>query len=77
MTIKTLRTDGYAEGAVNECGGGYVALWAIVDGEWKEIDATLDLWDCAVLAEHRVPSDIAGDTCYDNDAQAQQSYQQA
>lgn len=79
VTVKTLRTDGYAVGAVNECGGdgGYVALWAIVDREWQEIDATLDLWDCAVLAEHRVPSDIAGDTCYDNDAQAQLSYQQA
>ena len=77
VTVKTLRTDGYAEGAVNECGGGYVALWAIVDGEWQEIESTLDLWDCAVLAEYRVPSDIAGDTCYDRDVEAQISYQQA
>lgn len=76
VTVKTLRTDGYAVGAVNEC-GGYVALWAIVAGDWKEIDATQDLWDCAALAQHRVPSDIAGDTCYDRDAQAQHSYQQA
>lgn len=78
VTVQTLRTDGYGAGAVNECGGyGYVALWAVVDGDWKEIDATKDLWDCAVLAEYRVPSDIAGDTCYDQDAQAQRSYQQA
>lgn len=77
VTVKTLRTDGYAVGAVNDCDGGYVALWAIVDGDWREIDDTLDLWDCAALAEHRVPSDIAGDTCYDHDAQAQHSYQQA
>ena len=74
VTVKSLRTDGYAVGAVNECGGGYVAMWAIVDGNWKEIDATQDLWDCAVLAEYRVPSDIAGDTCYDDDAQAQHPY---
>ena len=78
VTVKAVRTDGYAVGAVNECdGGGYVALWAIVDGDWKEIDDTLDLWDCAALTEHRVPSDIAGDTCYDRSAQAQQSYHQA
>lgn len=77
VTVKTLRTDGYAAGAVNECGGGYVALWAVVDGDWREIDNTLDLWDCAALAEYRVPSDIAGDTCYDHDTQAQHSYQQA
>jgi hypothetical protein len=76
VTVKTLRTDGYAVGAVNEC-DDYIALWAVVDGAWKEIDATLDLWDCAVLTEHRVPSDIAGDTCYDRAAQAQHTYQQA
>ena len=75
VIVKSVRTDGYAVGAVNEC-GGYVAMWAIVDGDWKEIDATQDLWDCAVLAKYRVPSDIAGDTCYDDDAQAQHSYQQ-
>ena len=75
MTVKSLRTDGYAVGAVNKC-GGYVALWAIVDGDWKEIDATQDLWDCAVLAKYRVPSDIAGDTCYDDKDQAQHSYLQ-
>ena len=75
VTVKLLRTDGYAVGTVNEC-GGHVAMWAIVDGDWKEIDATQDLWDCAVLAEYRVPSDIAGDTCYDDVAQAQRHYQQ-
>ncbi len=77
VTVQSLRTDGYAVGAVNECGGGHVAMWAIVAGDWKEIDATQDLWDCAVLAKYRVPSDIAGDTCYDDDAQAQHPYQQA
>lgn len=76
VTMKALRTDGYAVGAVNGCSGGHVALWAIVEGGWREIDATQDLWDCAVLAEHRVPSDIAGDTCYDADAKAQHAYRQ-
>lgn len=76
VIVRRLRTDGFAVGAVNDC-GGHVALWAIVDGDWREIDATQDLWNCAALAEHRVPSDIAGDTCYDRNAQAQIPYQQA
>ena len=49
-------------------------MWAIVEGGWREIDATQDLWDCAVLSEHRVPSNIAGDTCYDTEAKAQRAY---
>ena len=76
VTVRTLRTDGYAVGAVNEC-GGHAALWAIAHGHWKEIDATQDLWDCAVLAKYRVPSDIAGDSCYDGAAQAQHPYHRA
>ena len=76
VTVRALRTDGYAVGAVNQC-GGYVALWAVVDGRWKEIEGTQDLWDCAVLARYRVPSDVAGDTCYDVDAKAQRPYQQS
>lgn len=74
VRVRALRTDGYAVGSVNGC-DDHVAMWAIVDGHWKEIDATLDLWDCAVLAEYRVPSDIAGDSCYDDGARAQRSYQ--
>ena len=77
VSVTSLRTDGYAVGAVNDCSGGHVAMWAVVDGDWKEIDATQDLWDCAVLGKYRVPSDIAGDTCYDKDARAQRSYQQS
>ena len=76
VNVRALRTDGYAVGAVNDC-GGYVALWAIVDDDWKEIASTQDLWSCAVLAEYQVPSDIAGDTCFDSATQAQISYQQA
>ena len=76
VRVRTLRTDGYATGSVNDC-GGYVALWAVVDGDWKEIDGTQDLWDCAVLTKHRVPTDVAGDVCYDRDVRAQQAYEQA
>jgi hypothetical protein len=76
VTVRRLRTDGYAVGGVNDC-GGYAAMWAIVDGDWKEIDATQDLWDCAVLAKYQVPSAIAGDSCYDDDARAQRPYRQA
>ena len=75
VTVRSLRTDGYAVGAVNEC-GGYVALWAVVDGRWKEIEGTQDLWDCAVLARYQVPSDIAGDNCYDAGARGQRPYRQ-
>ena len=63
VTVQTLRTDGYADGAVNDC-GGYRALWAIVDGRWKEIEGTQDTWDCAVLKRYTVPSDVVGDSCY-------------
>lgn len=76
ITVQFLRTDGYATGGVNDC-GGYLALWATVDGDWKEIAGTQELWDCAVLEQYTVPSDIAGDSCYDEDAQQQQDYQQA
>lgn len=63
ITVETLRTDGYAVGGVNDC-GGYQALWAIVDGHWKEIFGTQDTWDCAVLKRYTVPSDVVGETCY-------------
>jgi hypothetical protein len=39
VTVETLRTDGFASGGVNDC-GGYAALWAVVDGRWKEIQST-------------------------------------
>jgi hypothetical protein len=76
VTVETLRTDGYAVGGVNEC-GGYRALWAVVDGSWKEVAASQEMWDCAVLEHYTVPSDIAGERCYDYDAQKDRRYQQA
>lgn len=76
VTVEFVRTDGYAVGGVNEC-GGYAALWAVVDGHWKEIQGTQDSWDCKVLHRYRVPSEIVGDSCYDYDAQQEHHYHQA
>jgi hypothetical protein len=73
VTVATLRTDGYAAGGVNDC-GGYAALWATVDGQWKEIAGTQEAWDCAVLERYAVPSDVAGTTCYDYAAQEGRAY---
>lgn len=76
VTVQTLRTDGYAVGGVNDC-GGYLALWAAVDGTWKEVAGSQEMWDCAVLERYTVPSDVAGDACYDYDAQRERRYQQS
>ena len=76
VTVEMLRTDGYASGGVNDC-GGYRALWAVVDGQWKEIAGSQEMWDCAVLRRYAVPSDVAGDACYDYDAQSERRYQQS
>lgn len=75
VTVQTLRTDGFAVGGVNDC-GGYAAMWAEVDGHWQEIQGTQDSWECAVLEKYAVPSDVAGTTCYDYDAQKEHKYHQ-
>lgn len=76
VSVKAVRSDGFASGGVNDC-GGYAALWAVVDGSWKEIEGAQELWDCAVLERFKVPSDIAGDACYDYDGDNKQhDYQQ-
>ncbi|WP_156391068.1 MULTISPECIES: hypothetical protein [unclassified Nocardioides] len=76
VTVFRLRTDGFAAGGVNDC-GGYAALWAVVDGRWKQIEGTQEIWACAPLRRHRVPSSIAGHTCYDYRHQVQRRYHQA
>ncbi|GAA1789518.1 hypothetical protein GCM10009795_039090 [Nocardioides hankookensis] len=75
VTVFRIRTDGFAAGGVNDC-GGYAALWAIVDGRWKQIEGTQELWACGPLLRHRVPSSIAGHSCYDYRRQAQRRYHQ-
>jgi hypothetical protein len=76
VTVATLRTDGYAVGGVDDC-GGYRALWATVDGRWQEVAGTQELWDCAVLERYEVPSDVVETRCYDYDAQEERAYHQA
>ncbi len=76
ITVEFLRTDGYAVGGVSDC-GGYAALWAQLDGRWREVEATQEAWSCAVLERYEFPSELVGPTCYDYDSQHEQDYQQA
>ncbi|MFT4009437.1 MAG: hypothetical protein QM655_05280 [Nocardioidaceae bacterium] len=74
--IDMVRTDGFAVGGVNDC-GGYRALWAKVDGTWKEIIGTQDEWDCGPLRKYKVPSVLVNGRCYDYDGdQEEHKYQQ-
>ncbi|MBF4160059.1 hypothetical protein [Nocardioides acrostichi] len=63
VTVFDVRSDGFASGAISDC-GGYQALWAKVGQEWKEIAGTQDIWTCSLLKEYAVPSDVAGNQCY-------------
>jgi len=76
VTVEFLRTDGYASGGVDDC-GGHAALWALVDGSWAEVAATQDAWSCDVLERYGFPSDVVGDTCYDYAAQEERPYHRA
>jgi hypothetical protein len=76
VTVETLRTDGYAIGGVNDC-GGYAAMWAVVDGRWKEIQGTQDSWECRILHRYHVPSDVAGTSCYNYKTGKAHHYSQA
>lgn len=78
VTVDAVRTDGFASGGVNEC-GGYAALWAQVDGRWQEIQGTQDSWDCAVLEQYAFPSELllGNDTCFDAGDQHGHTYEHA
>ena len=75
IIVEFLRTDGFATGGVNAC-GGYQALWVQVDGQWQEVDGTQEMEGCAVLEQYRVPSDLVDGRCYDYDTQQQRDYRQ-
>lgn len=53
--VNRLRTDGFARGGVSDC-GGYVAIWKQVDGRWRQIIGTQDIWTCRELRPFEVPS---------------------
>jgi len=73
VTVERLRTDGFAIGGVNDC-GGYQALWVKPHRHWREVAGTQEAWDCAVLKRYSVPSSVVGTTCYDYADQEQRHY---
>lgn len=76
VTVQVVRTDGFARGGVNDC-GGYAALWVKVDGTWQEVAGSQDVWECVVLEDRAIPSDVAGTECYDPETNDVRTYEQA
>lgn len=74
ITLDTLRTDGFALGDVAtrprrgcETGGGYVAIWAVRRGEWKQVIGTQEAVQCSRLERFDIPAELGIDQCYDGD----------
>ena len=74
MTVRSLRTDGFAFGTFGTypqpgcaTGGGYVAYWAIRHGQWKEVLGTQDVPFCDRLEQIGFPSELGVHKCYDGD----------
>ena len=72
MTVRSLRTDGFAYGDFGTyprpgcaTGGGYVAYWAIRHGRWKEVLGTQDVPFCDELEKIGFPSELGVHKCYD------------
>ena len=72
MTVRSLRTDGFAFGTFGTypqpgcaTGGGYVAYWAVRHGEWKEVIGTQDIPFCGKLEKFGFPSELGIHKCYD------------
>jgi hypothetical protein len=70
LGVDALRTDGYAFGTIDDvgqpgcaAGGGSRAIWAVVDGSWKEIYSGQDEVTCTVLKKYSVPSEIGVTEC--------------
>lgn len=65
ISVQAWRADGFAVGDVFECPGGYRAIWGTNGGaSWRELVGSQDVWSCAQLRRHHVPTSIAGDRCY-------------
>ncbi len=62
VNVSKIYAQAYATGGVSVC-GGYAALWAKVDGSWKQIAGTQEGFTCDVLMKYKVPSVLVGDTC--------------
>jgi hypothetical protein len=72
MTVRALRTDGYALGDFGTypqpgcvTGGGYAAFWAIRHGQWKQVIGTQDVPGCSRLEKLGFPSELGVHQCYD------------
>jgi hypothetical protein len=62
--VSRLRTDGFAIGEVADCiATGVVVIWARINGSWRQVLGTQDLWRCKDLNRYRIPAVIAGDEC--------------
>ena len=69
--VSPVRTDGFGLGLVNtrprrhcETGGGYVAIWAVRKGAWKEVIGTQEVVQCHRLERFDIPAEIGVDECY-------------
>ncbi|MBO9520712.1 MAG: hypothetical protein J7518_04165 [Nocardioidaceae bacterium] len=60
ITVRKYSSAGYASGLYNAC-GGYVALWAVRDGQWILGMGSQDAWDCETIDYLGVPRSFAGD----------------
>lgn len=73
ITLDTLRTDGFALGDVfskplKSCpdgGGGYIAIWAVRKGEWKQVIGTQEAIECQRLEKYSIPAELGIDQCYE------------
>ncbi len=74
MTVRSLRTDGFAIGGFGTypqpgcaTGGGYAAYWAVRNGEWKLAIGTQELPFCDALEKFGFPSELGIHKCYDGE----------
>ena len=72
ITLDALRTDGFALGDVatrprKHCatGGGYIAIWAVRQGAWKQVIGTQEAVQCSRLEKFDIPAEIGIDQCYE------------
>jgi len=71
VTVNSIYLQRFASGGVTTggpCAGGAAALWASRDGTWTLVAVTQNIgFECEKLEEYKVPSKIAGDTCFTRD----------
>jgi hypothetical protein len=73
VSISNIYKQTYASGNISHqgnCIGGYEVLWGISNGSWIQIATTQNIgYACTTLEQYKVPSAIAGTTCYDSTSQ--------